>query len=69
MTHPRAADDFTAIRARLAELRRQRDQPSADDDGRPETELSLDLQRSGKVSSNKPVIPGWRVTRRRAIPS
>jgi len=30
MTHPRAADDFAAIRARLEELRQQRDQVSAE---------------------------------------
>jgi hypothetical protein len=30
-TRPRAADDFTAIRARLEELRRERDQMEADE--------------------------------------
>ena len=29
MTHPRAADDFAAIRARVEELQRERDQISA----------------------------------------
>jgi hypothetical protein len=33
-TRPRAADDFTAIRARLEELRRERDQIEAAKDGR-----------------------------------
>jgi hypothetical protein len=33
-TRPRAADDFTAIRARLEELRRERDQMEADQKGR-----------------------------------
>jgi hypothetical protein len=33
-TRPRAADDFTAIRARLEELRGERDQIEADEKGR-----------------------------------
>jgi hypothetical protein len=33
-TRPYAADDFTAIRARLEELRRERDQTEADQNGR-----------------------------------
>ena len=33
-TRPRAADDFTAIRARMEELRRERDQIEADKKGR-----------------------------------
>jgi hypothetical protein len=33
-TRPRATDDFTAIRARLEELRRERDQIEADQKGR-----------------------------------
>ena len=32
MTRPRAADDFAAIRARMDELRRQREQRTAPDD-------------------------------------
>jgi len=34
-TRPYAADDFTAIRARLEELRRERHQTEADQTGRP----------------------------------
>jgi hypothetical protein len=34
VTRPRAADDFAAIRARLKELRRERDQIEADQKGR-----------------------------------
>jgi hypothetical protein len=33
-TRPRAADDFAAIRARLEELRRERDQIEAEQEGR-----------------------------------
>ena len=32
MTHPRAADDFPMIRARMEELRRERARPRAADD-------------------------------------
>jgi hypothetical protein len=67
MTRPRSADDFAAIRARLVELRLQRDQASADGDARPVTELPLDLQRSGSALSGKPGIPGWRVSRKRVF--
>jgi hypothetical protein len=35
MVHPRAADDFATIRARLEELRRERAQVEADPDQRP----------------------------------
>jgi hypothetical protein len=68
MPRPRSADDFAAIRARLVELRRQRDQSSADDDARPMTELPPDPQRSQSALSSKPGIPGWRVSRRRGFP-
>lgn len=34
MTRPRAADDFATIRARMEELRRQRDQASTADEPR-----------------------------------
>ena len=34
-TQPRAADDFAAIRARMEELRRERDQVVADQKDRP----------------------------------
>ena len=52
MTRPRAADDFATIRARLDELRRERAQVSAGQDGRSSTgentgnfiDLSLDPQ-------------------------
>lgn len=44
MSRPRAADDFATIRARMEELRRERDGPIADSDGaptprRPDSEL------------------------------
>jgi hypothetical protein len=35
MTRPRAPDDFAVIRARLEELRRERDHVSAEPDARP----------------------------------
>jgi hypothetical protein len=33
MTHPRAADDFTTIRARMEELRREREEVQAAENG------------------------------------
>ena len=50
MTRPRAADDFTTIRARLEELRRERAQAMKKDDARDgeETGLTSSLLRSRK---------------------
>ncbi|HTV43761.1 MAG TPA: hypothetical protein VMF05_00460 [Stellaceae bacterium] len=67
MTRPRAADDFAAIHARLAELRREREaaakQDAPADDGRnpasgrlPGTEPRPRPERSGWLS----VSPGRR---------
>ena len=68
MIRPSSADDFAAIHARLMELRRQRDQPSDDVNDRSLKESPMDVPRSGPASG-KPGIPGWRVGRRRVLPS
>ena len=65
MTHLRYADDFVAIRARLAELRRQSVLPTGDGDARSVTGPSPNSDSAGPVLRQKPGIPGWRVARRK----
>jgi len=53
VTRPRAADDFTTIRARMEELRRERDRSAARDRAAPVSQprrdgLAGDLERRAK---------------------
>ena len=65
MTRPRCADDFAAIRARMAELRDQRAQLAQSEDARVMPEPSLYPGNVSAVLGQRPGIPGWRVARRR----
>ena len=65
MTHPRCADDFATIRARVIELRRQRVLLTGDEGARSATEPPLYPNRGGSPLVQKPGIPGWRVARRK----
>ncbi len=60
MTRPRAADDFTTIHARLAELRREREQASKQnllgDDGPGRGERKLPDAPEGR---QRPEKNGW----------
>jgi hypothetical protein len=64
MRRPHSADDFAAIRARIAELRRERTQPLGDD-AQSATEPSPEPDRSAPALKIRPGIPGWRVSRRK----
>jgi hypothetical protein len=65
MTRPRCADDFAMIRARVAELRRQRAPSTGDEDARSVTEPSFYPDNGHSVLAQRPGIPGWRVARRK----
>jgi hypothetical protein len=59
MLQPRAADDFAAIRARMEELRRERDQVAVGNDGpaaRPGTFASGNRPRYGDRPDLSPAI-------------
>jgi len=65
MTHPRCADDFAIIRARVIELRRQCAPSTGDEGAQSVTEPSLSSNSNGLPLVQKPGIPGWRVARRK----
>ena len=63
MTRPRAADDFTTIRARLEELRRERAQAMKKDDAREADEAGLTsslLRRKRSDQESWPLAPSPR---------
>jgi hypothetical protein len=62
MRRPRCADDFVAIRARVEELRRERDAPAG---GAAPPEQQPPPEPEGGSAAARPGIPGWRVARRR----
>jgi hypothetical protein len=69
MTRPRSADDFGTIRARMEELRRERDGLSVAKDT-----LSVDKPprydtADRPIKAIKPGIPGWRVSSRKRFPT
>jgi hypothetical protein len=57
MTRPRAADDFATIRARMEELRRERDEASADDEPRAAIGPRPYAVSGGAISADKAKIP------------
>ena len=63
-TRPRSADDFNTIRARMEELRRERDGSWVEKDTVSANELPLSAA-AGQIKAGQPGIPGWRVTRRK----
>jgi hypothetical protein len=68
VNRPRAADDFAAINARLAELRRERER-AAKEDTRAAGEAELDAPRmprgaEGRYRQDKGELPGLGVGRR-----
>jgi len=65
MIRPRSADDFGTIRARMEELRRERDGLSVERDPLSVNEPSLYDVADAQMKAGKPGIPGWRVTRRK----
>ena len=65
MIRPRSADDFCTIRARMEELRRERDGLSVERDPLSVNEPSLYNVADAQMKAGKPGIPGWRVTRRK----
>ena len=65
MIRPRSADDFCTIRARMEELRRERDGLSTEKDGLSVNETSLYESAGAQMKAGKPGIPGWRVARRK----
>jgi len=65
MTHPRCADNFAMIHARVMELRRQRVLSTRNEDARSVTEPPLYPNSGGSPVVQKPGIPGWRVSRRK----
>lgn len=65
MIRPRSADDFGTIRARMEELRRERDGLSVEKDALSVNEPSLYDAAGAQMKPGKPGIPGWRVTRRK----
>jgi hypothetical protein len=65
MRRPRCADDFATIRARMAELRRQREQLTRDENARSMTEPWSYHTRDGAVTAQRPGVPGRRVARRK----
>jgi hypothetical protein len=69
MTRARSADDFGTIRARMEELRRERDGLSVAKDT-----LSVDKPprydtADRPIKAIKPGIPGWRVSSRKRFPT
>lgn len=67
MSRPRAADDFTAINARLAELRRERELATRDtrgDDGPGSESTKLPRGTEGRSRPDKGELPGLGVGRR-----
>lgn len=54
---PRAADDFAAIRARLEELRREREQLVAKSEPRRPLDPRPDAVSGGRAGANRPGIP------------
>ncbi len=65
MRHPRCADDFSTIRARVAELRDQRTQSTKNEEVPPVTEPPLYPDSGRSVLAQRPGIPGWRVARKK----
>jgi len=63
--HPRSADDFCTIRARMEELRRERDGLSVERDPLSVNKPSLCDAADAQLKAGKPGVPGWRVTRRK----
>jgi hypothetical protein len=69
VTRPRAADDFSAIRARLEELRRERGQPAPDDEPPTAAAPRLPATDGAAAPAQRPGLPGWRVAARRRLNS
>jgi hypothetical protein len=67
MIRPRSADDFYTIRARMEELRRERDGFSVEKDTLSVNESALYDAADGQMKAGKPGIPGWRVTHRKRV--
>ena len=65
MIRPRSADDFCTIRARMEELRRERDGLSVEKDLLSANGPSLYDTADAQMKAGKAGIPGWRVTRRK----
>ena len=65
MIRPRSADDFGTIRARMEELRRERDGLSVESGPLSVNEPSLYDAADARLKTGKPGVPGWRVTRRK----
>jgi len=64
MIRPGSADDFNTIRARMEELRRERDGTWVEKDSLSVNEPRL-YAADGQIKAGKPGIPGCRVTPRR----
>jgi hypothetical protein len=62
MTRPRAADDFTVIRTRMEELRRERAQVSTEQEGRSVTGPRQEAEKRA-VARN---LPGFSIQRTRS---
>jgi hypothetical protein len=56
MTRPRIADDFVVIRARIEEMRRERAQASAEQDGRSVTGTKPDNVKLPKTDCTNSVL-------------
>jgi hypothetical protein len=67
MERPHAVDDFTAIRARIKELRMERLRSLADENPPPAIDGAPDKVTNSRTSVMKPGIPGFRVRRRRPM--
>ena len=65
MMRPRSADDFYTIRARMEELRREREGLSVEKDTLSVNEPPLYGTADRQMKAGKPGIPGWRVTHRK----
>jgi hypothetical protein len=66
MMRPRAADDFSMIRARMEELRRERAGSPVEKEVQPVTNTPLYAEAKPRI---KPGIPGWRVALRKRYSS